>query len=393
MANLFEGKAWESVKAGLCEGLSGRRKDVFNCILENTRKQVLKENASFGATTSGNFATLNKVILPIIRRVMPNVIANDIVGVQPLPGPVAQIHTMRYVYADNYAGVSGGTEALSPFTVAQAYSGNGDQNNPAANTTAALEGVPGKRLQINLVKQTAEAKSRRLSARWTVESAQDAETQFGLDVESEIMAGLAQEITTEIDQEIIGRLLNLARVGATFDMSNDASFTGSPTFVGDRHAVLTTLINQQANRVAQRTRRGRANWVVVDPLTLTVLQSATTSVFARTTEGEFEDPDNQKFVGTLNKTMKVYVNTYAGEGTPVLLGYKGQNDFDAAAFYCPYVPLTATQVITDPNTFEQVVGFLTRYAYVELANSASSFGNAADYVSKINVPAGTLKFI
>lgn len=391
--NIFEGRAWDSVKSGLSEGLQGKKRENFEHVLENTRKHMMNESASFGATNSGNIATLNKVILPMLRRVMPNVIANEIMGVQPLSSPVAQIHTMRYVYSQNSAEVNAGTEALSPFSVAKAYSGNNDANNPGAASTANLEGVAGKKIAINIVKQTAEAKTRRLSSRWTIEAAQDSESQFGVDIESEIMAGLAQEITTEIDQELLGRLRNLARTGAIYDMSNDASFTGSPTFVGDRHAVLTTLINQQANLVAQRTRRGRANWAVVDPMALTILQSATTSAFARTTEASFSDPDNQKLVGTLNNTMKVYVDTYADEGTPVLLGYKGQNEFDAGAFYCPYAPLTATPVITDPNTFENVVGFMSRYAYVELSNSASSFGNAADYVSKIEIPAGSIKFI
>lgn len=391
--NIFEGRAWDSVKTGLSEGLQGKKRENFEHVLENTRKHMINESASFGATNSGNIATLNKVILPMLRRVMPNVIANEIMGVQPLSSPVAQIHTMRYVYSQNSAEVNAGTEALSPFSVAKAYSGNNDAANPGAASTANLEGVPGRKIAINIVKQTAEAKTRRLSSRWTVEAAQDSESQFGVDIESEIMAGLAQEITTEIDQELLGRLRNLARTGAIYDMSDDASFTGSPTFVGDRHAVLTTLINQQANLVAQRTRRGRANWAVVDPMALTILQSATTSGFARTTEASFTDPDNQKLVGTLNNTMKVYVDTYADEGTPVLLGYKGQNEFDAGAFYCPYAPLTATPVITDPNTFENVVGFMSRYAYVELSNSASSFGNAADYVSKIEIPAGSIKFI
>jgi hypothetical protein len=206
----------------------------------------------------------------------------------------------------------------------------------------------------------------------------------GLDVEAEIMAALAMEITAEIDQEVLGSLENLATTGATFDMTN-TQFTGTPTFVGDRHAVLATLINQQANLVAQRTRRGAANWAVVSPAALTVLQSATTSAFARTTEGTFEAPTNTKFVGTLNGTMRVYVNTYANDAAPVLLGYKGQGEIDAAAFYCPYVPLMSSGVVVDPQSFEPVVSFMTRYGYVELTNTASSLGNAADYVSKIEV--------
>lgn len=241
-------------------------------------------------------------------------------------------------------------------------------------------------MSIQVLKQTVEAKTRKLSARWTFEAAQDANSMHGLDVEAEIMAALAMEITAEIDQEIIGSLKNLATGTASYDMAaaagNAGHVSGNATFVGDRHAALATMMNREANLIAQRTRRGAANWAVVSPAALTVLQSATTSAFARTTEGTFEAPTNTKFVGTLNGTMRIYVNTYASDDN-VLLGYKGQGEIDAAAFYCPYVPLMSSGVVVDPGTFEPVVSFMTRYGYVELNNTASSLGNAADYVSKI----------
>jgi len=379
MENLFEGNNWDNTRDALLEGLEGTKRDVMSSVLNNT-KVALAESATAGATQAGNIATLNKVILPVIRRVMPTVIANEIIGVQPMTGPVGQIHTLRVRYADNAAGVTAGQEALSPFDIAKSYSG---ANGAAPAATAAMEGTAGNRMSIQVMKQTVEAKTRKLSARWTFEAAQDANAMHGLDVEAEIMAALAMEITAEIDQEVLGSLENLATAGATFDMN--AAFTGTPTFVGDRHAVLATLINQQANLVAQRTRRGAANWAVVSPAALTVLQSATTSAFARTTEGTFEAPTNTKFVGTLNGTMRVYVNTYANDTAPVLLGYKGSGEIDAAAFYCPYVPLMSSGVVVDPTSFEPVVSFMTRYGYVELTNTASSLGNAADYVSKINV--------
>ena len=378
MENLFEGKNWDQTRDALMEGLNGTKADVMKTVLENT-KVALNESATAGATQAGNIATLNKVILPVIRRVMPTVIANEIIGVQPMTGPVGQIHTLRVRYAESKAGVSAGDEALSPFEIANAYSGDAAG---APASTASLEGVAGSKMSIQVLKQTVEAKTRKLSARWTFEAAQDANAMHGLDVEAEIMAALAMEITAEIDQEILGSLSNLATTGATYDMSG--SFTGTPTFIGDRHAVLATLINQQANLVAQRTRRGAANWAVVSPSALTILQSATTSAFARTTEGTFEAPTNTKFVGTLNGTMRVYVNTYASNDD-VLLGYKGSGEIDAAAFYCPYVPLMSSGVVVDPGTFEPVVSFMTRYGYVELTNTASSLGNAADYVSKIAV--------
>ena len=384
MSQVLLESRWAEAKDALLEGLNGNRRTTMGVILENTRKHLM-ENATVGATSSSNVATLNRVILPVIRRVMPTVIANEIIGVQPMTGPVGQIHTLRVMYADNVAGQGTGTgatageEALSPFKIATAYSGSAAGR---ATTTATLEGVPGNRISVQLLKQVVEAKTRKLSARWTFEAAQDAQAMHGLDVEAEIMAALAQEITVEIDQEILGSLRSLAATEFTYDQS---AVSGTATFVGDEHAALAVLINRAANLIAQRTRRGAGNWAVVSPAALTVLQSATTSAFARTTEGTFEAPTNTKFVGTLNGAMRVFVDSYASDTTPVLVGYKGTSESDAAAFYAPYVPLMSSGVVLDPNTFEPVVGFMTRYGYAELTNTASSFGNSADYVSEIAV--------
>ena len=377
---------WGETKEALLEGLNGSKRTTMGVILENTRK-MLAENASGGATQAGNVATLNRVILPVIRRVMPTVIANEIVGVQPMTGPVAQIHTLRVRYADSVADGSGyatsttaGDEALSPFKIAVAYSGSNTTGQ--ATSTATLEGVAGNRINVQILKQVVEAKTRKLSARWTFEAAQDAQAMHGLDVEAEIMAALAQEITVEIDQEILGSLRSLAATDYAYDQ---AAVSGTATFVGDEHAALAVLINRTANLIAQRTRRGAGNWAVVSPAALTVLQSATTSAFARTTEGTFEAPTNTKFVGTLNGAMKVYVDGYANDSAAVLVGYKGSSEADAAAFYCPYIPLMSSGVVLDPTTFEPVVSFMTRYGYVELTNTASSLGNAGDYVGEISI--------
>ena len=375
---------WTETKTALMEGLEGQKAKSMETVLENT-KTYLAEAATTGATGAGNVAALNKVILPIIRRVMPTVIANEIVGVQPMTGPVGQIHTLRVRYSDAKDGVTAGAEALSPFEIARSYSanpGSGTQATPAGASTSSLEGEAGNKMSIQILKQTVEAKTRKLSARWTFEAAQDASAMHGLDVEAEVMAALAQEITAEIDQEILGSLTALAPAGTAYNQGNA---TGTPTFVGDEHAALAVAINREANLIAQRTRRGAANWAVVSPQALTVLQSATTSAFARTTEGTFEAPTNTKFVGTLNGAMRVYVNSYLVDDSPVLIGYKGAGEVDAAAFYCPYIPLMSSGVIVDPSTFEPVVSFMTRYGYVELTNTASSLGNSADYLSKIAI--------
>ena len=392
MSELLESR-WQDTKTALLEGLQGTKKSVMAATLENTRK-YLSETATAGATSAGNVATLNRVILPVIRRVMPTVIANELVGVQPMTGPVGQIHTLRVRYADADTNSADGTqttvageEALSPFKVAEQYSGAATGK---ADATSTLEGAAGNRLSIQILKQTVEAKSRKLSARWTFESAQDAQSQHGIDVEAEIMAALAQEITAEIDQEVLGSLNTLA--GTAVETYDQAAVSGTATFVGDEHAALAVQINRAANLIAQRTRRGAGNWAVVSPFALTILQSATTSAFARTTEGSFEAPTNTKMVGTLNNAMKVYVNTYAGDGANVIVGYKGSSESDAAAFYCPYIPLMSSGVVLDPSSFEPVVSFMTRYGYVELNNTASSLGNAADYLANVAITNGNVSF-
>ena len=390
MSELLNGR-WAETKEALLEGLQGTKKSVMGVTLENTRK-YLQESATAGATSAGNVSTLNRVILPVIRRVMPTVIANELVGVQPMTGPVGQIHTLRVRYADNSsgAGVVAGEEALSPFKIAEAYSGNQNSSNAKAASTATLEGAAGNRMSIQILKQTVEAKTRKLSARWTFEAAQDAQAQQGIDVEAEIMAALAQEITAEIDQEIIASLLSLA--GSATQTYDQSDVSGTATFVGDEHAALAVQINRVSNLIAQRTRRGAGNYAVVSPFALTILQSATTSAFARTTEGTFEAPTNTKFVGTLNSAMKVYVNSYANDSSPILIGYKGASESDAPAFYCPYIPLMSSGVVLDPSTFEPVVSFMTRYGYVELSNTASSLGNAADYLGKVAITASAVRF-
>jgi len=385
--NIFEN--WDVTKDALTDGLEGNKKVVMESVLENT-KNYLSESAAAGTTMAGNVASLNKVILPVIRRVMPTVIANELVGVQPMTGPVGQIHTLRVRYGQTAAGVTAGDEALSPFAIARGYSGDAASGGPTA--TSSLEADAGRKLSIQVLKQTVEAKTRKLSARWTFEAAQDANSMHGLDVEAEIMQALAQEITAEIDQEVLTSLRSLA--GAATDTYNQGTILAAhtTTFVGDAHAALAVLINRAANLIATRTRRGAGNYVVVSPTMLTVLQSATTSAFARTTEGPFEAPTNTKFVGTLNGTMRVFVDQYAADDAPVLVGYKGDGEIDAAAFYCPYIPLMSSGTVLDPSTFEPTVSFMTRYGYVELNNQASSLGNAADYLAKIGVDAASLSF-
>jgi tRNA(His) 5'-end guanylyltransferase len=285
-------------------------------------------------------------------------------------------------------GIIAGQEAMCPFLVGAWYSGNEDMDHPAAADTAVLEGVGGNDISIEFVKEDVKAGSRKLKARFTLEAMQDAESQYGANVEQELTSALAQQIVLDIDQEILARLRSIAGLSvATYDQNK---ISGVATSVVDEHAALAVMINRYSNEIARKIRKASANWAVVSHEVLSVLQSATASQFVRTTEGTFEAPTNNKFVGTLNGTLKVYVNTYATDND-ILIGYKGSDEIDAAAYYCPYVPVMCSGTILDPNTFEHVMAMSTRYGFFALTNPANSLGNAADYLARIKVE--NLRFI
>ena len=379
--------AWGKMKKGLVSDIkSASRKAITETVLENARRAVLQEHATMGATQAANVAIINKVMMPLIKRVMPTVMAHELVGVQPLSGPSGLITTMRIRYATTSpvdgTGIVAGQEALSPYLIGAWYSGNEDMNNPGAADTAVLEGTGGNDISIEFVKEDVKAGSRKLKARFTLESMQDAQSQYGANVEQELTTALAQQIVVDIDQEILNKLFAIAGLAKdTYDQNN---LSGVATSVVDEHAALAVMINNRANDIARRIRQSSANWMVVSHTVLSVLQSATASQFARTTEGTWEAPTNNKFVGTLNNTLKTYVNTYATDNT-ILIGYKGSDEINAAAYYCPYIPVMSSGTILDPNTFEHVMALSTRYGFFALTNPANSLGNAADYLAKINV--------
>lgn len=385
--------AWNKMKKGLVSDIkSNSRRAITETVLENSRREILREHATVGATNAANVAIINKVMMPLIKRVMPTVMAHELVGVQPLTGPSGLITTMRIRYATTSPvsgeGILAGQEAMSPFLVGAWYSGNEDMENPGAADTAVLEGVGGNDISIEFVKEDVKAGSRKLKARFTLEAMQDAESQYGANVEQELTSALAQQIVLDIDQEILARLRSIAGLSvATYDQNK---ISGVATSVVDEHAALAVMINRYSNEIARKIRKASANWAVVSHEVLSVLQSATASQFVRTTEGSFEAPTNNKFVGTLNNTLKVYVNTYATDND-ILIGYKGSDEIDAAAYYCPYVPVMSSGTILDPNTFEHVMALSTRYGFFALTNPANSLGNAGDYLARIKV--ANLRFI
>ena len=385
--------AWNKLKKGMVSDIkSATRRAITETVLENSRREILREHATTGATNAANVAIINKVMMPLIKRVMPTVMAHELVGVQPLTGPSGLITTMRIRYATTSPvdgkGIIAGQEAMSPFLVGAWYSGNEDMENPGAADTAILEGTGGNDISIEFVKEDVKAGSRKLKARFTLESMQDAESQYGANVEQELTSALAQQIVLDIDQEILARLRSIAGLSvATYDQNK---ISGVATSVVYEHAALAVMINRYSNEIARKIRKASANWSVVSHTVLSVLQSATASQFVRTTEGAFEAPTNNKFVGTLNNTLKVYVNTYATDDD-ILIGYKGSDEIDAAAYYCPYIPVMSSGTILDPNTFEHVMALSTRYGFFALTNPANSLGNAGDYLARIKV--ANLRFI
>lgn len=395
MANMLleNQSAWTKMRKGLVSDIkSASRRQITETVLENARRAVLNEHASMGATQASNVAVINKVMMPLIKRVMPTVMAHELVGVQPLTGPSGLITTMRVRYATTSPvdgkGIIAGQEALSPYLVGAWYSGNEEINNPGAADTAVMEGVGGNEVNIEFVKQDVKAGSRRLKARFTLEAMQDAQSQYGANVEQELTSVLAQQIVVDIDQEILAKLFAIA--GVARDTFDQAQVSGVAASVVDEHAALAVLINRQSNDIARRIRTASANWLVVSHTVLSVLQSACASQFAKTTDGTFEAPTNNKYVGTLNNTLKTYVNTYATDDT-ILIGYKGSDEISAAAYYCPYIPVMSSGTIIDPNTFENVMALVTRYGFVAMTNPANGLGNAADYLAKISVR--NLRFI
>ena len=368
------------------------------------------ETAAAGTNNAGQIANFQKIVIPMLRRIIPGTIATELVGVQPMSGPVGLVYSTRFLFAEAVnATALPGTIASPNDDISAGDEVWGHTNSkmhrfystsdaaapaggPAAGTstgvaaaTSDYEAFGGRAMTLEVLKQTVSAGTRKLQARWTPEAMQDLNASHGLNLEAEITASLSAAIVSEIDNEIINDLVALAGTTESFDMSG--TFTGVPNYVGDRHAVLGVLINKVANEIARKTRRGPANWIVVSPLVVSILQSASKSVFAPAIAGSFEGPNNTKLVGTLNGSIKVYTYIYHDQGNePILLGFKGgSGEMDAGYFYCPYIPLMSSGVVIDPNTFNPHVSLSTRYGKATFTNTATSLGNSADYYGRISV--------
>jgi hypothetical protein len=429
---------WAESKEALLEGLQGSKREIVSTLLENQRTHVLRETATDGATSAQNIAGFRKIMIPMIRRIIPGTIGTELVGVQPMEGPVGLVYSLRLKYQDSMTtstspidDITAGDELFgNAHPIRRFYSGGTDQAQAAGadgfgapapgliqgvaqgaawgssldaasgatvgGSGSYAEGMGGRRVGFEIMSQAVEAGSRKLQASWTVEAAQDLQAQHGLSIEDEMSKTISAQIVQEIDNEILTDLLALAGTAASWDGSLPSQ-PGyyRPTFIGDRFANLGVMINYVANEIARKTRRGAGNWIVVSPMIVSLLQSATKSQFAPAIEGSFKGPNNSMLVGTLNGTIKVYSYLWnqsqstdiGGTGNDtILIGYKGGNgETDTGYFYCPYVPLQSSGTIVNPVTFQPVVSLMTRYGKTWFSNPASSLGNSADYYGKINV--------
>jgi len=377
------------------------RKSVTAVILENQEKALREERAqsSFqpltetaaNATTggTGNISNWDPILISLVRRSMPNLIAYDIAGVQPMSGPTGLIFAMKSKYT-----IQGGTEAL--FDEANsAFSGTGTQagdpssiigtdttpaNDIADNfavgagmTTAAAEALGNTgnafaEMAFSIEKATVTAKSRALKAEYTMELAQDLKAVHGLDAESELANILSTEILAEINREVIRTINVKAKKGALqanvtvpgkFDLAIDADGRWSV----EKFKGLLVQLDREANVIAKETRRGKGNFILCSSDVATALAAAGVLDYAPALATTLEvDDTGSTFAGVLNGRIKVYIDPYA-VGDYITVGYRGTNPYDAGMFYCPYVPLTMVRAVGQAD-FQPRIGFKTRYGMV-----------------------------
>ena len=359
------------------------RRAVTSLVLENQEKAMAEDRAFLGEAApqnnTANASNWDPILISLIRRAMPQLIAYDVCGVQPMSGPTGLIFAMKSHYTSQT-----GTEAL--FNEADTdFAGTGTHagSNPVDGTYTTGTGVTrdnaelfGDTVTLNqmafsIEKTTVTAKSRALKAEYTVELAQDLKAVHGLDAESELSNILSQEILAEINREVIRTIYKVSKTGAastasagTFDLDVDSNGRWSV----ERFKGLLFNIERDANVIAQDTRRGKGNFIICSSDVASALSMAGVLDYTPALDTNLNvDDTGNTFAGTLNGRYKVYVDPYSANTGAAsqfyVCGYKGTSPYDAGLFYCPYVPLQMVRAI-DPSTFQPKIGFKTRYGMI-----------------------------
>ena len=382
------------------------RKAVTAAILENQERAMaesrsaemgfMTEAAPAGANT-GSIGTWDPILISLVRRAMPNLIAYDVCGVQPMNGPTGLIFAMKARYG---AGATGSREALFGEAETQfsgdsagthdsdnvsGFNGISDSATPDGTlddnrlTALGASGMPTadaealgssggstfKEMGFTIEKQSVTAVSRALKAEYSLELAQDLKAIHGLDAETELANILSTEILAEINREVIRTINSQAKTGAlqanvtksgVFDLSSDADGRWS----AEKFKGLTVQIDRECNVIAKETRRGKGNVVICSSDVATALAASGSLDYSPAINNNLQvDDTGNTFAGLLNGRIKVYIDPYA-QTDYCTVGYKGQNAYDSGVFYCPYVPLQMVKAVGE-DTFQPKIGFKTRY--------------------------------
>lgn len=359
-------------------------------LLENEEKALAEDSGTY----TGDVQNWDPVLISLIRRTMPTLIANDIIGVQPMTGPTGLIFAMHAWYGGN---PGTGDEAFTSSEPDQAFSGpystadaeqlgaDLEADTTSSPTGAVTQENPWPEMSFSIAKQSVTAESRALKAKYSTELAQDLENIHGLDAETELANILSTEITAELNREIINTVYNQAKAGAqgastpgTFDLDTDAD----GRWAVEKYKSLAKQIGQEAQVIARQTRRGVGNWIITSPNVANALDIAGL-IDTSFTPGNFDvDPVGVTNAGRLVGKMTVYIDPYM-TNDQVIIGYKGNNVYDSGYFYSPYVPLQYHKTV-ESSSFQPVIGFKTRYG---MTHNPFVSGNAGEnnYYRKFSI--------
>ena len=367
------------------------RKAVTTVILENQEK-ALREDSNFlseaaPTNVAGGATNWDPIMISLVRRSMPNLIAYDVAGVQPMTGPTGLIFAMRSRYTAQNGTETFYNEADSDFSGTGTQAGTnpailndapaGTYTNGAGMATADAEALGDSasnsfaEMAFSIEKQTVTAKTRALKAEYTMELAQDLKAIHGLDAETELANILSAEILNEINREVIRTIYVTAKPGAqtdtatagTFDMDVDSNGRWSV----EKFKGLMFQLERDANVIAQQTRRGKGNVIICSSDVASALQMAGQLDYTPALNNNLNvDDAGNTFAGILNGRFKVYIDPYSANAAAsqyYTVGYKGSSPYDSGMFYCPYVPLQMVRAVGE-NTFQPKIGFKTRYGLI-----------------------------
>jgi hypothetical protein len=385
------------------------KRDVTLRLLENQEKFLSEQpaNDAGGMPDTGGVAKWDPILISLVRRAMPQMIAYDVCGVQPMTGPTGLIFAMHSKYTAQAAGNTNEAlfdEADTDFSGTGTHVATNDTNNPfdgtwttgAGQTTTAGEalgdggGTNFAEMAFTIEKTSVTAKTRALKAEYSTELAQDLKAVHGLDAETELANILSTEILAEINREVIRTIYFAAKAGAqtdtttagTFDLNTDSN----GRWMVEKFKGLLYQIERDANQIALQTRRGKGNFLICSSDVASAMAMAGILDYAPAMSTNLDVDDSQRtFAGVLNGKMKVYIDPYWG-GTGdqfYVVGYKGSSAYDAGMFYCPYVPLQMVRAMGE-NTFQPKIGFKTRYGLVSNPFTAITTG-ANTYYRKTKV--------